>query len=48
VYVVSKHQGNAGAEGGGLGEREIDEDYAPLNDVKAEIDEQPGQDEASR
>jgi hypothetical protein len=46
MHVVAGEQGDAGAEGGGLGQREVHEDHAALDDVQSEVNQQPGQNEA--
>ena len=46
VDVVTDDHGHTGAEGGGLGQREVDENDSALNDVQAKINQQPGQRQA--
>ena len=48
VDVVADKHGDAGAEGGGLGQRQVHEDHAALDDVQPEVDQQPGQNRGSR
>ena len=46
MHIVAGEQGDAGAEGGSLGQREVHENDAALDNVQPEINQQPGEDQA--